>query len=342
MPADTRTLARFGLFYAAVDLEDFDTVYAMIDSLVDDEPLWRTYRDDPTRYPNPDRAYAELAAASARYYGNQLADAWARITRIVDAAPANKPARLTLYQIAHARGWPRRAEVEGEIAASVDPDAVGPKIARAEIAMANYRFADAKRMVGDLLALYPERSDVRRLARELEANLAWVLESEAKPGNSRGGGTNAAGRELTLQTRLTTSPIADNWRLFAVTDYANAHPPEGYVNRSRFSAGLEWRIPYLTATLYPTESWGTLKKAGGGATLDWRATDQIRVGFASELYSWETPLRAVLHGITADSYSMKAAYRWDESRSLSGTFSFMPFTDGNQRFNAGGGSSNRN
>jgi biofilm PGA synthesis protein PgaA len=32
---------------------------------------------------------------------------------------------------------------------------------------------------------------------------------------------------------------------------------------------------------------------------------------------------------------MKATYRWDESRSLAGTFSYLPFTDGNQRFNAG-------
>ncbi len=335
VPADTRTMARYGLFYAAVELEDFDTAYATIDSLVNDEPIWRTFRDDPTRHGNPDRAYAEVTAAAARYNGNQLADAWARITRIADAAPANKWARMTLYQVAHARGWPRRAETEGQIAAGLDPDSVGSKIALVEIAMANYRFAEAQRMVGELLALYPENLQVRRLARELKANMGWVLESEAKPSDSSGGGANAAGRALTMQTRLTTPPIADNWRLFAVTDYANAQPPEGFVNRTRLSAGLEWRIPYLTATLYPTQSWGTLTKAGGGATLDWWATDQIRLGFASELYSWDTPLRALLHGITADSYSTKATYRWDESRSLSGTFSYMPFTDGNQRFNAG-------
>ena len=335
VPADTRTQARYGLFYAAVELEDFDTAYATIDSLVDDEPTWRTFRDDPTRRGNPDRAYAEVTAAAARNYGNQLADAWARITRIADAAPANKWARLTLYQVAHARGWPRRAETEGQIAASLDPDSVGSKIALAEIAMANYRFAEAQRMVGDLLALYPEDRRVQRLKRELEANLDWVLESEVKPSDSKGGGANSAGRALTAQTRLTTAPIADNWRLFAVTDYANSHPPEGFVDRTRLSAGVEWRIPYLTATLYPTQSWGTLTKAGGGATLDWQATDQIRFGFASELYSWDTPLRALLHGIAADSYAMKATYRWDESRSLVGTFSYLPFTDGNQRFNAG-------
>jgi biofilm PGA synthesis protein PgaA len=190
-------------------------------------------------------------------------------------------------------------------------------------------------MVRDLRALYPENSHVRRLARELEANLDWVLAVEAKPSDSSGGGANASGRALEMQTRLTTPPIADNWRLFAVTDYANAQPPEGFVNRTRLSAGLEWRIPYLTATLYPTQSWGTLEKAGGGATLDWRATDQIRLAFSSELYSWDTPLRALLHGITADSFAMKASYRWDESRSLSGTVSYSPFTDGNQRYNAG-------
>ncbi len=335
VPDETRLMARYGLFYASVEAEDFDTVYATIDSLANDEPIWRMYRDDPTRHDNPERAYSEVQAAAARQYGNQLADAWARITRIADAAPANKWARLTLYQVANARGWPRRAETEGEIAASLDPDSVETKIALVEIAMANYRFAEAQRMVGDLLALYPENWHVRRLARELQANLSWVLESEVKPSQSNGGGANAAGNALTAQTRLMTQPIADNWRLFAVTDYANSNPPEGFVDRTRLSAGLEWRIPYLTATLYPTQSWGTLTKAGGGATLDWRATDQIRLAFSGELYSWDTPLRALLHGITADSYSMKATYRWDESRSLSGTISYLPFTDGNQRFNAG-------
>ena len=95
VPAETRILASYGLFNAAVELEDFDTAYATIDSLVNDAPLWRTYRDDPTLHDNPERAYAEVTAAAARYNGNQLADAWARITRIANAAPANRQARLT-------------------------------------------------------------------------------------------------------------------------------------------------------------------------------------------------------------------------------------------------------
>src|SRR4029077_1353001 len=122
---------------------------------------------------------------------------------------------------------------------------------------------------------------------------------EVKPADSSGGGANASGRSLTSLSKVTTPPIGDNWRLFVSNDYANAHPPEGYVQRSRLSAGVEWRVPNLTATVYPAQSWGTLSKAGGGATVDGLASDQLRLAVAGALYSWDTPLRAELRGITA-------------------------------------------
>ena len=43
----------------------------------------------------------------------------------------------------------------------------------------------------------------------------------------------------------------------------------------------------------------------------------------------------LLHGITSDSISTKATYRWHESRSVAASFAYQPFSDGNQRF-AGG------
>ena len=89
--------ARYGLFYASVELEDWTTAYATIDALVADEPLWRVYRGDPTPQPNHDAANAQVTAAQARFYGNQLGDAWARIVKISDAAPADSNARIALY-----------------------------------------------------------------------------------------------------------------------------------------------------------------------------------------------------------------------------------------------------
>jgi biofilm PGA synthesis protein PgaA len=328
-------VARYSVFFAYVELEDFTAAYATIDSLVSDEPVWRFYRDDPTRHPNPERGYAETMAAQARFYGNQLGEAWDRLVGLSDTAPANANTRLALYQVANARGWPRRAQEEAEIAASLAPRDVGSRIALVETAINAYRFADAQRMVDELLALYPENQGVRRVARDLDAQRRWLLEVTVQPSNSDGGGANASGQAIVSEARLYSPPIADNWRLFALGDYSNAHPPEGFVQRSRAGGGLEWRIPWLTATVYPTQSWGTLVKAGGGATIDWWVTDQIQLSGSAELFSADTPLRALLFGISADEYAAKATYRWHESRAIAASFAYLPFTDGNQRLTGG-------
>ena len=327
--------ARYGLFYASVELEDWTTAYATIDALVADEPLWRVYRGDPTPQPNHDAANAQVTAAQARFYGNQLGDAWARIVKISDAAPADSNARIALYQIASARGWQKRATEEADIAANLAPQDLGARIGLIEMAIANYRFADAQRLLDALLALYPENRAVQRLARDLDAKKRWVLEMEVKPGNSNGGGANAAGQTMESEGHLYSPPIADNFRLFGLGTYSAAHPPEGFVERERIGAGLEWRTPDFVATANPTWSWGTLPRAGGGATLDWLATDQIKVGLAAALYSTETPLRAEFYGIWANSYSASAAYRWHEATSLHAAAGYSPFSDGNQRLNGG-------
>ena len=91
-PADVQ--ARYGLFYALVELEDFSAAFAVIDGLVSGEPESRSYRGDPTQYDNPERASAELAAAVARFWGNQPGDAWARLARLAAAAPAHAAIRI--------------------------------------------------------------------------------------------------------------------------------------------------------------------------------------------------------------------------------------------------------
>jgi biofilm PGA synthesis protein PgaA len=329
--------ARYGVFFASVELDDFRMAYAIIDSLTSDEPIWRYYRNDQMRHDNVEHDYAQTMAAQARFYGNQLGEAWNRLIRLSDAAPGNGNTRLAIYQVANARGWPRRAEEEAQIAASLAPRNVGSRIALIEVAINAYRFNEAQHMVDELLALYPEDQGVRRVARDLDAKRRWLLDVKVQPSNSSGGGSNASGQAIVSEARLYSPPIADNWRIFALGDYSNANPPEGFVQRGRLGGGIEWRMawPWLTATVYPTQSWGTLIKAGGGATLDWWVTDHIQLSASAELFSADTPLRALLFGITADEYAAKATYRWHESRKIDASFAFLPFTDGNQRLTGG-------
>ncbi len=276
--------------------------------------------------------YAEHAYGDALLYLRRPDAARRAYDRILAQTPLDLPAR---YQVASARRWPRLATEEGEIAASLAPDQLDSQIALIEIAIANERYAEAQRLMDALLARYPESLAVQHLARDLKASRRWLLEVESRPSTSDGGGANATGRAFEATGRLTSPPIDDNWRIFAVTNYANAHPPEGFVDRSQAGAGVEWRSPSLTGTIYAASSWGTLARGAGGATLDWNATDQLRLAAAAELFSWDTPIRALYYGIRADEYSLKATYRWHESRSVAATVAYLPFTDGNRRL-AGG------
>ena len=328
--------ARYGQFFVAVELEDFQTAYAAVDILLSrDEPIWRRYVNDATRYANPERTTAEIAAADARLYGNQLGDAWDRISALSRAAPANRQMRVSAAQIAAARGWPRLATAEAEIAESLVPNDLGGQIMLVEVALANFRYAEANRRLAVLVGIYPEDPAVRRLARQVSAQQGWFFEVEARPSNSTGGGVNETGQALQIAGRLYSPPIADNWRIFALNDYLSANPIEGFAQRERVGVGVELRLPAVRATAFPTMSWGTLNRAGAGATLDWFATDHISLGVSAEAFSLETPLRALFYGITADQFSARAAYRWHESRALAGVASYQPFTDGNQRLTAG-------
>lgn len=327
--------ARYGELYAAVESEDFSVAYAVVDILLRDEPLWRVYPNDPTRYPNPDRTVAEVADAKARFYAGDFGRAWDRVSVLANGAPANADIRLTAAQVAAARGWKRKAEEEAQIAASLAPDDRSSKLALIDTLIANYRFAEADRLMAELVGLYPEDLSVRRTARQLASEHKWLLDTQTRFGNSVGGGVNQAGQELESINRLYTPPIGDNWRLFAFTNYAFAHPIEGFVSRAQAGAGVDLRLPELRAQLFADQSFGTLGGFGAGGKIDWAITDQISVGASAEIFSFDTPLRALYYGITSHEFAVRAAYRWHEERSLGLVAAWQPFSDGNQRFAAG-------
>ncbi len=327
--------ARAGVFYAAVEAEDFRTAYNMVDGILADQPGWRRFLDDPSRYPNPDFPGAALSAAQARFYGDQLAQAWSRITPLAEGAPADQETRLANAAIMGARGWPWSAGTEAEIGNSLAPQTLGARIAMAELALARFRFAEADRMIAELLLIWPENLAVQRLALEARAQRRFVLEMEVKPGNSEGGGSNSSGRSIEAQVRLYSPPIAENWRIFALAGVSTANPEEGFVQRNRAGAGAEFRIPQFRATAFVTQNFGTYVAPGGGVTADWQPFDTWRIGVAAERFALSTPLRALRYGITADEVAARVTWRHSESTSISGAFAYAPFTDGNRRL-AGG------
>jgi biofilm PGA synthesis protein PgaA len=336
LKADPANLdARYGIFYAEVEAEDFDAAYGTIDALLASQPAWRFYQEDPSRHPNPDHADATLAAGLARLYGDQLGAAEDRVAPLAAAAPANAGFRIANAQVMSARGWPRDAEAEAEIAKSLDP--INPEMEKtlAGIDLDRHRYKAAEARIRKLKALYPEDAQVQALARQLAADQGTLFEIEISPSWSEGGGSNATGNELAVNARLWSPPVDDHWRAFAFDDYAYAHPEEGFVERHHAGAGAELRWDDVTATAYASYSGGELEKAGGGFTLEWQPNDRLSLGINGEIFSINTPLRALFSDTTANEIGGHIGYRWHESREITVFGSYLDFTDGNEQKNAG-------
>jgi biofilm PGA synthesis protein PgaA len=177
---------------------------------------------------------------------------------------------------------------------------------------------------------------VQRLQRDLAAATGWLVEAGINPSYEHGGGTfGENGLELEASGRITSPLINDQWRLFAGYAYANAHPPEGFVDRDRAVAGLSLSQPDWSGEASVHQDFGTLARLGAGGSVSWTPNDHVSLSASGDYISIETPLRALLYGITANSVGASASYSWNESRRFSLTGTWMPFTDGNQRFAAG-------
>ncbi len=78
------------------------------------------------------------------------------------------------------------------------------------------------------------------------------------------------------------------------------------------------------------------RRFGLGLEGVWEVSDHIRIPFAAEKLSRQTPLRARHSGIRADSASLSFEYYWNDYRWLSVSGSHLDFSDDNKRWEFGG------
>ena len=335
---------RLGLFYAYVDLDDFEAAYRQVDAAAADQPIWRSLKglNDPLE--NSERAVADLAAANARFYGDELAEAHRRMAAMAQSAPNNTRYRTSLAAIYAARGWPRLAAEEYEISRALAPRNVATEIgqARNSLHLRDYREAEAQLM--DLKRRFPENLEVQRLERLWHVhNMAeFRLNAERAVGSAT---STQGGSGLAVGAQIYTAPIAYNWRIFGAEHVAHQKLPvgEGAVTVRRSAVGAEYRGRDLIASLegtmsaYGSNTRGTLRsdidqgRGGARALAVWSVNDHWQIGGGAELFARETPLRALRHGITANAATANVAYRESESREFRLGGEAMDFSDGNMR-----------
>lgn len=141
--------------------------------------------------------------------------------------------------------------------------------------------------------------------------------------------TRFADKQLIANPKRQVTEQAVRWRVHAGVSDGHERYTDGDVTLRRAMLGIEYRIPDLSLQFDATgNSYGVV---GGGAELraTWNPNDQWLIAGKGARFSPSTPLRALAHGITADSADLKSVYRRSESSLISIGAGTMGFSDGN-------------
>jgi biofilm PGA synthesis protein PgaA len=329
--------AMIGRFFTEVEDEDFDAAFATIDALAASERPITASGDAAAPLPNPTWLGDQITAALARNYASMNPEAWQRLSTLAEQAPALGYLRTALGSVANARGWPRRAAEEVEIAATLSPLDLGGQIALADSSLWLKDYAEARKRAEDLALLYPENAAVQRLVQDVGLVDRWEFQTESDSYNEGKGivTPNAPGSGFNTVNRIYTPLLDNQFRVVGGFDYLSGRPPEGLIQRFREGGGIEWRMPFFTIEADGWANTGTLHRGSAGLTATWIPTDHLNFGLNAELFTTDAPLRALYYGITANKVEASAGYDWHESTGLAVDFRAINFSDGNRRRTGG-------
>lgn len=324
------------LFYALAESEQREEAHQLAVRLAARESPQLFKLGSPEPEPNIRWLEAQALLAAAALEVNDVPSAEQVVTRLVDGAPGNTSLRTLLAAVYRARGWPRRAEDELKVTESMTPRLLALEVEQGLTALALQEWRQLDVLADDVIERYPENLHAQRLERLREVHHMAELRISGYRGlgsSGNSGNTLTGGNDRGIDSVLYSSPLNEDWRLFAGGGYAAGDFDEGNAQHRWQRGGVEWRVRdhTLEAELsnHNFEFGDEL-----GARLSGRhdLSDDWQYGWSAEYLSRETPLRALNADITANSLIGYVRWRGDERREWRLQASNSHFSDGNQRY----------
>ena len=321
--------AKLGLFYASIECEDFKNANQMVEELRESQEPW-DYSDGYTRgTPNNKKFDADMLGGLNHYYRDELPEAEDFFTSFHELAPSNTDIIKELGVVYQSRGWPRLSNETFQLGLGLEPEHKGIQIALAQTYLDLREYQKAEELIKKLYLRYPNDVHVLKLWRLWEIHNMRELRLEAGYGQSDG--SSEGDQDLFLEGVLFSRPMHENYRAFAGYRFGFGSFPEGDENFHRLGAGFEYRGPDLTGLAEATWNFADGGDPGLRLAAEWELNDYWSFPIELELFSRETPLRALKNGVNADAASLAFNYRASESREFSLLARFMNFSDGNFR-----------
>ncbi|KIH77979.1 biofilm PGA synthesis protein PgaA [Geoalkalibacter ferrihydriticus] len=320
---------RLALFYAYIELNDFTSAYALVDALQAEQPVWLAPGGSNLPAANPERLDADVAAALARVFAHDFREGQKRFEWMQARAPRNPDLLRELGNVYVMRGWPRRAQQTYEDGLRIKSDHLGLQAGLADTRLQLHEYDLAEAEIAALYARAPENLQIQRLQHRWDLHRMRELRAFASVADSSGAGPGE--QELRLGSTLFSSPFLTHYRLFADAFWSRGDFPEGRGTYQRYGGGLEYRGREFIGTAALSINHSDGGDPGLALAGTWHPDDHWSLPFSLELFSQDTPLRALRNGVHADAASLGVDYRFSELRRLGLGGQFMDFSDGNQR-----------
>lgn len=329
----SRFQARSELAYAYLETEQADKALDHLLRWQKDEPVWRWGPNAKSPYANWARYEADLNLAMVRAYSNDLPTAQADLEVLLATGPGNGGLQTSLGSVYSMRGWPARGLERHQMAFTLDPRDVQPRIGMFEAHVALQRDDLARPLHDDLMARYPQQPSVQRMDRAWRAHRGWQVQVDADIGRSRGGGGSSplGNDDATWRLQAASPMLADRWRVLAFADRRSVDFQQEQIAPLWLGAGLSYRFGQLDADLLAHRANDDVRGAGVKGSLGWRFNDRWHAVVVAADNDPDASLQARIAGITADSLALAVDYRRNERTQWSIGASRLRYEDGNRR-----------
>lgn len=333
------------LYYAYLDGEHYNQAQRIMTQIHKVTPTWRGRSNKPGRVGNWERLDVDQLWAFNAAYRNHEAEAYGRISVLVNHAPRNSGLLNAKATIERWRGWPAQSQQTTLLAKAYAPDTKATRINLADNARDLEHFADWGQQITRLSMDFPEDSSIQKSLAQWQDRRRPSISSEYTTGRSRGGGTQgnpvAGNRDQEWQSRLNSPWMKNGWRAYIDQHYIWSNFTDSSERYNRYGVGAEWQGDRKHAWVSVNNDQLTGRHVGVAAGWSQWLDDHWQYGISGDTYSLSTPLRAKQAGLSGKVLSGKLNWRQDESREAYAALSVLAITDGNKRVDFATGISQR-
>lgn len=325
-----------GYAYALLESDHPREAREALDGFADSVPRVKWHKN--MVYPEPNEAWmsSKLLDIHLLEAYQHTPEAQQKAQALCDTSNSLGLSCIALAEAFQVRGWPRRAERQLKITEAAEPRSADLEALQGNVALDLREWQQADILTDDVVARYPERQNVKRLARLNDVSHMAELQLASTYSKSHGNTIRHGSQELMVDSTLFSPRMGDHWRVFTGAGFTSEDIEDG-TSRARWQrVGGDYRDrdQVVTAEVSHQGFGGRQGKLGARLGYDYDYSDVWHYGGAAIHRAIDTPLRARDEGVDAD--RVDTYVRWTPSDRQAWAFTLSPwhYSDGSWRWQA--------